>query len=136
MYNFALPINTKPARFYLLPKIHKAGVPGRPVISCCGSPTEGISELVDWFIQPLVSSIPSYVKDTNDFLVKIRALGPLAPNSLLVTVDVSALYPSIPHKDGIRNLSLAYYLDKSHFPRESVNAICKLTESLLSKKCI
>lgn len=39
--------------------------------------------------------------------------------------------PSIQQKDGIRNL--AYYLEKSQFPRESVNAICKLTESVLSK---
>ena len=27
------PKNVKPARFYLLPKIHKKNIPGRPVIS-------------------------------------------------------------------------------------------------------
>ena len=101
------------------------------MISGCGSPTEGISELVDWFIQPLVPLIPSFVKDTNDFLEKIRALGPLAPEALLVTVDVTALYPSIPHHDGIESLSV--HLRKSHFPSATINAICKLTQSVLSK---
>jgi len=36
MHQFANKDNCKPARFYLLPKVHKAGVPGRPVISACG----------------------------------------------------------------------------------------------------
>ena len=44
-----LLINSKPrvGRFYLLPKIHKRGCPGRPVISGCGTCTERISEFVD-----------------------------------------------------------------------------------------
>ena len=46
MVSFANPVNTKPSRSYLLPKVHKCGVPGRPVISSCSSPTEKISELV------------------------------------------------------------------------------------------
>ena len=32
----------KPGRFYLLPKIHKAGNPGRPIVSANGHPTEKI----------------------------------------------------------------------------------------------
>ena len=36
-------------KLYLLPKIHKMlhNVPGRPVISNCGSPTEKYSEFLD-----------------------------------------------------------------------------------------
>lgn len=33
--------------FYLLLKVHKPGVPGRPIVSACGSTTEGLSEIVD-----------------------------------------------------------------------------------------
>ena len=40
---FAIRRKTKPARFYLLPKVHKKVVPGRPVVSACGSATEGMS---------------------------------------------------------------------------------------------
>ena len=49
---FAIRRNAKPARFYLIPKAHKKGVPGRPVVSACDSTTEGMSEIVDFFLQP------------------------------------------------------------------------------------
>ena len=62
--------DVKPGRFYLLPKIHKQGCPGRPVISGCGTPTEKISLFVDQKVRPLVPEIKSYIKDTNDFLHK------------------------------------------------------------------
>ena len=51
---FAIRRNTKPARFNLLPKVHEEGVPGRPVVSACGSATEGMSEIVDFFLQPYI----------------------------------------------------------------------------------
>ena len=41
----------KAGRFYLLPKIHKAGNPGRPIVSANGHPTEKISEFVDLHLQ-------------------------------------------------------------------------------------
>ena len=62
-------INSPPraGKFYLLPKIHKKGSPGRPVISGCGICTERVSEFVDFHIQHLVPGIPSYIKDTKHF---------------------------------------------------------------------
>ena len=47
-----------------------SGVPGRPVISSCSSPTEKISELFDHFIKLLVSSIPYIIRDSLDFSEK------------------------------------------------------------------
>ena len=63
------------ARFYLLPKIHRwlHDVPGRPVISNCGYYTESISSFLD-FHKPLAWEVKSYMKDTNDFLKKLRSL--------------------------------------------------------------
>ena len=58
-------------RFYLLPKIHKKNCPGRPVLSGCNTPTQKISAFVDSQLKPLVSQIPSFVKDTNHFLNKL-----------------------------------------------------------------
>ena len=45
--------------------------------------------------------IPSYVKDTNDFLWKIRSINMLLKDCLLVTLDVSSVYTNIPHNEGI-----------------------------------
>ena len=52
----------KPGRFYILPKIHKPGNLGRPIVSSNFRPTEHISEFVDFHLQTLVSSLPSYVR--------------------------------------------------------------------------
>jgi hypothetical protein len=90
-------------QLYLLPKIHKnkTPVPGRPIVSANNSPTERISQFVDHFLQPIVSTTKSYVKDTTDFLNKIEALEPLPENSILATVDVTSLYTNIPNQEGI-----------------------------------
>ena len=51
-------------------------------------------------------SAKSYIKDTGNFLNKLRELGSVPQNALLVTVDVVGLYPSIPHQDGLDALSI------------------------------
>ena len=45
-----------------------------------------------------------YVKDTNNFLKKFKELGKVPPNAILVTADIVALYPSIPHDTGLKVL--------------------------------
>ena len=60
-------------QFYISPKIHKEGNPGRPVVSSTNCHTANISKYVDYHLQPIVKQIPSYVKCTNDFINKINA---------------------------------------------------------------
>ena len=90
-------------QFYMLPKIHKnlEKPPGRPIISGCNGPTEKISKLVDHFLNPLVPSIRSYIKDTDDFLYKLKNIGNLPNNLTLVSLDVSSLYTNIDINEGI-----------------------------------
>ena len=59
---------------YLSTKIHKQfyNVAGRPVISNCGTLTEKVSEFLDHHMQLVMKSGNLYVKDTRDFLEKIR----------------------------------------------------------------
>ena len=92
-----------PGRFYILLKIYKEGNPGRPIIGGDGCPAEIISQFVDYHMKDLVSQLPSYVQDDMDFLRKIHDInktGPLPPDTLLCTMDVSALYSNISHKEG------------------------------------
>ena len=104
--NYFLIKDAKFARFYLLPKIHKIqyNLPGRPVISNCGYYTENISSFLDFHLQPIAKKVESYIKDTNDFLKKLRSLTNLPGNSLLCTMDVVGLYPNIPHDEGLSAL--------------------------------
>ena len=48
---FLVQFQAKPGRFYVLPKLYKAGNPGRPIVFSNGHPTEHISEFVDFFSQ-------------------------------------------------------------------------------------
>ena len=116
---------TNLGKLYFLPKIRKrlANVPGRPVISNCGTPTEKVSEYLDFLLNPVMQDGWSYVKDTGDFLKNIKRLGKIPESAILVTADVVGLYPNIPH-----------YLDLQSL-RKKLNetGICKVpTEEIIS----
>ena len=61
---------------YLLSKTHKRLVNAlsQPVILNCGTPTEKASEFLDHHLQPIMKSGKSYIKDTNEFLSKLKNL--------------------------------------------------------------
>ena len=103
---FLIQTDPKPGRFYILPKIHKHGNPGRPIVSSNGHPTERISQFVDYYLKPLVHNTTSFIKDTTHFLNKLDQLGLLPSNAILVTLDVSSLYTNIPHNFTTRVLML------------------------------
>ena len=73
------PKNTRTPLFYGLPKIHKPDCPLCPIVSGCDGPTDHLSAYVPHFIQPLVSNLPSHVKDKKHFLNLIEKLRPLHP---------------------------------------------------------
>ena len=98
--NSLLEEKIKTPEFHL-PKIHKANNPGRPVISSSNCCTSRISEFVDYYLQPEVKKLKSYVKDTTDFIKKIEAMDHVGADSYLVSLDVCSLYTHIPHKEGI-----------------------------------
>ena len=101
-------IDPRTPKFYMLPKIHKEDNPGRPVVSSVNCHTSNISKYVDYHLQPIVNQIPSYVKDTTDFLQKLDAVNNIPEDSLLVTLDVKSLYTSIPNNEGIKAVKEAY----------------------------
>ena len=121
----------KCARFYLLPKIHKRlnNVPGRPAISNCSYYTENISAFLDFHLQPLAQVVKSYIKDTNDFLNKLRSLSKLPDNIILCTVDVVALHPNILHEEGLPELRKR--LDNRMEKHISSSTLCDLARVIL-----
>ena len=65
----------------------------------CNAPSEKISRLVDY-----LQSLPSYLKGTTDFLLRLDTLGTLLPEAILVTPNVLSLYiPSSHKKRGFRH---------------------------------
>ena len=96
----------KIGRFYLLPKIHKrlVDVPERLVVSNCGTPTEKISEFVDFHLQPIVKTLPRVIKDITEFLCKLKELGDIPESAIICSMDVVGLYPHILHDEGLENI--------------------------------
>ena len=93
--------------YYLRP-ISLSKIPGCPVISNCGMPTEKISEFLDHHLQPLMKQGESYIKDTGDFLEKLKRVGEIPKGTIVVTADVVGLYSSIPHDGGLEVLRKQY----------------------------
>jgi hypothetical protein len=118
--------------FYLLPKIHKPDCPGRPIVSAYNCPTEHLSQYLDTILQPIVQSLPSYIKDTTDTLHLVEGLNAdstFKPH-LLFTMDVCSLYTSIPHADGLKALS--FFLDQRSILQPPTNILIRLAELVLT----
>ncbi|MGL4283371.1 MAG: hypothetical protein ACRCSI_07050 [Eubacterium aggregans] len=101
--------NPKPRRFYLLPKIHKPQEkwptpfmpPGRPIVSDCGSESCRVAELIDFYLNPLSTKHPSYIRDTYDFVDKVRSLT-IPTEAFLFALDVDSLYTNIETPLGLK----------------------------------
>ena len=117
--------------FYMLPKIHKGKLPppGRPIISAIGSPTEKISEFLDFFLQPYLATIPSYVKDTGHFLHLIENWGSPPPNILLVTYDVTSLYTNIPLPEAERAIARVLIRNRLSATAPTNSSLLKIADS-------
>ena len=100
--------NPRTPKFYLQPKIHKRGNPGRPVASSVQCHTSNISKYVDYHLQSIVKDIPSCVKDTKDFIQKFNQIEEVPEDSLLVALDVKSLYTNIPNNEGIKAVKETY----------------------------
>ena len=72
--NDLLSSEAKTPQFKMLPKVHKEGNPGRPVVSSIDYHTAKISKYIDNQLQPHVKELKSYVKDSTDFIRKINSM--------------------------------------------------------------
>jgi len=71
----------------------------RPIVSSCSSITENISEYVDIWLQQPMRQLPSFIRDTTDF-IQLVGKTILPEECILATIDVSSLYTNIPHTEG------------------------------------
>ena len=108
----------RPRLFYMLPKIHKDPAawsrpseipPGHPIVSDCSSETYNTAEYLDHYLYPLSIRHASYVKDTYDFVQKVRDTH-VPSHSILFTMDVDSLYTNIDIAGGMRAVQHAFTL--------------------------
>ena len=87
-YAFSTEFETKVPKFYGNPKVHKANIPHRPIVSQIDGPTSRLNMLVDYLLTNTEHKVEFLIKDTLEFLQII--IGKTIPeNSILVTLDVT-----------------------------------------------
>ena len=99
------------------------------MISNCGTPTEKASEFLDYHLKPMMQRGKSYIKDSGDFINKIKSLQNIPEGAILVTADVVGLYPSIPHEAGLKALREA--LDNRENKQTPTENVLKMVEFVL-----
>ena len=112
------------------PKMHKDNAPLRSIVSTISHPTEKLAEIAEEELNEWVCNLPSFVKDTTDFLQKVAEVNCINNKSLLFTMDVKALYPSVPKQEGLEACREALEMrTNKHIPTE---AVMLMIETVLS----
>ena len=94
----------KLARFRMTAKVHKIPWKLRPIVCCAGTTMNGWSKWLDYWLQKLKASVPSYVKDSQQILDEIAELH-LPANALLFTCDANSMYNNIDTDHAIEVIS-------------------------------
>jgi hypothetical protein len=98
-----------PSRFYILPKIHKTPIKGRPIVPSMTWLTFHLSEWISNQLNPLVSEhCPNVLRDSTQLIQNLIQINDSKPHTFkytLLTADVEALYPNMDIKTGLTLIS-------------------------------
>lgn len=74
----------------------------QPCLRACshGSKSYNIAEYIDYYINPLSQTHRSHVKDTYEFVHKLRPIR-VPPHAFLFSIDITSLYTNIDIKLGL-----------------------------------
>ena len=119
-------------KFYGLPKIHKDGVPLRPILSSRGSISYEVAKKLARILKPLVGSSPHHIKNTGDFIEQIKQVK-LQADETITSYDVSALFTSVSIEAAINIIQRRLELDQQLHSRTNmkVDHITSLLEFCL-----
>nr|VZI26236.1 unnamed protein product [Spirometra erinaceieuropaei] len=98
------PTDAAMARFYGLPKIHKAGAPLRPIVSLRGTPTFNLAKWMFRRLNCLTSGSDTTVRSSVHFLERLKGLQ-IDTDEVMVSFDVTSLFTSIPKELAIETVS-------------------------------
>ena len=109
------------SKFYLLPKIHKPGNSGRPIVSAYQCPTELLASYL---------GLDSYVKDSGHMLTILDSFRFRGEHRFIFTMDIKSLYTVISNDEGLR--ALKYFLDKREVLDPPTHTLLRIAELVLT----
>ena len=89
------PTTETPTKFYGLPKIHKESRPLRPIVSSIGSISYPSSRHLAEILGPLVGRSPHHIKNSQQFVNRIRNER-VEEDETQLSYDVVSLFTSVP----------------------------------------
>ena len=98
-------------RFYDQAKMHKPGVPIRPIISDSGSPLNNLNKYIDSILKAYVKDENNNAKNSTAFSNYIRNV-PIEDDEVMVPFDITSLYTNIPIIDTLNIIK--DYVDNDH----------------------
>lgn len=108
IYNSSFP------KLYCLPKVHKPGVPLRPIVSSINSTTYNLSKFLANILKVSFEHTNSYnIKDTFSFVLAMENCV-LPENYVLISLDVVSLFTNIPLDLVIHILEINWDLIEKH----------------------
>ena len=128
MYRTIYPTSCTAPKFYGLPKIHKTGIPLRPIVSSRGSVSYGVAKVIARILKPLVDKSPHFIQSTRDFISMVREVT-LLPGECLSSYDVTALFTSVPI-DPVFNIIKDLLEQDDTLINRTVLSVQKITELL------
>jgi hypothetical protein len=104
------PTGYRPPRLYGLPKVHKEGVPLRPILNNIGTPTYQLAKHLTGLLDQLTGNSTHHVKNSFHFIKILESLR-VQPGDLIVSFDIVSLFTKIPAGDSLSLLS--HHFDNS-----------------------
>ena len=111
-YKRLYPTGAVPPKYYGLPKVHKPGMPLRPIISSVGSVTHATAKELARIIKPLVGGSQHHVKNNMDFIHSIEGIQ-MKTDECMMSFDVESLFTSVPVEPSIQIIKKLLEDDKS-----------------------
>uniref|UniRef100_A0A5S6Q348 Reverse transcriptase domain-containing protein n=1 Tax=Trichuris muris TaxID=70415 RepID=A0A5S6Q348_TRIMR len=87
--------NFSPPEMFCFPKIHKVGVPLRPIVACGRGVVTELSRYLAKLLRPLTGLHPSHTINSSSFVKEVVQVD-LQPEDILVSYDVKDLFTSVP----------------------------------------
>ena len=129
LYKRLYPTGAGSPKFYGLPKIHKEGIPLRPIVSSIGAVSYETSKELARILKPLVGKSAYHVHNTQDLIQQIKDIK-LEEDQCMMSYDVKTLSISVPIQPAISIITKLLEEDQELQQRTSlsVNNITSLLE--------
>ena len=92
LYNKFVPRGSFCPKLYGLPKLHKQGIPLRPIVACTKAPASNIGKRLSTAFKPLLFSQKSYICNLVDLVEKLKNVNIF---TIISSSDIVVVYTNI-----------------------------------------